>query len=268
MKSYWALYAIIFFLLTLTSLSYAQEKVWNNKECAVVLTYDDAIDIDLDNVVPALDSLGLKGTFYLIGSSPVINKRLNEWRAIAKRGHELGNHSMFHPCDGSLPGRNWVSAESDLSKYTVARAVSEARTANTLLKAIDGKDVRTFAYPCGDLKIGNDYFYDKLKNDFAGARGTQEGLQTIDQVDLTNIRCYPINGQSAEYMIELVKKARQTHTLLVFLFHGVGGGHNINVSRGAHGQLLHYLKDNEQNIWIAPMVDVAERIKAYQAKGN
>ena len=87
MKSYWALYAIIFFLLTLTSLSYAQEKVWNNKECAVVLTYDDAIDIDLDNVVPALDSLGLKGTFYLIGSSPVINKRLNEWRGIAKHSH-------------------------------------------------------------------------------------------------------------------------------------------------------------------------------------
>ena len=77
-----------------------------------------------------------------------------------------------------------------------------------------------------------------------------------------------IHPASAEYMIELVKKARQTHTLLVFLFHGVGGGHNINVSRGAHGQLLHYLKDNEQNIWIAPMVDVAERIKAYQAKGN
>ena len=43
---------------------------WNHKQCAVVLTYDDAIDADLDNVEPALDSLGLKGTFYIIGVSP------------------------------------------------------------------------------------------------------------------------------------------------------------------------------------------------------
>jgi len=244
---------------------YAQDnKTWNNKSCAVVLTYDDAIDIDLDNVVPALDSMGFKGTFYLIGSSPVVSKRMEEWRRIAKNGHELGNHSLFHPCDGSLPGRSFVTPDNDLSKYSVARAVNEIRANNTLLKAIDGKDIRTFAYPCGDLKIGGVFFYNELKNDFAGARGVSGGLQTAAQVDLTNIDCYAINGQSAEYMIDLVKKAQASHTLLVFLFHGVGGGHNINVSLSAHSQLLHYLKDHEQDIWIAPMVDVAEKIKVYQ----
>ena len=262
--------AIILFLLTLFgsgTYCYSQDnKVWNNRSCAVVLTYDDAIDIDLDNVIPALDSLNLKGTFYLIGSSPVIDLRMSEWRAAAKRGHELGNHAMFHPCDGSLPGRSWVPAVHDLSKYSVERAVSEIRATNTLLKAIDGKDERTFAYPCGDLKIGDQYFYEQLKNNFDGARGTQEGLQTIDQVDLSNIRCYPISGQPASYMIDLVKKAQKTHTLLVFLFHGVGGGHNINESRGAHTELLHYLKANEQNIWIATMVDVAKRIREFQSK--
>ncbi|MEO6850672.1 MAG: polysaccharide deacetylase family protein [Mucilaginibacter sp.] len=238
--------------------------IWNNKQCAVVLTYDDAIDIDLDNVAPALDSLNLKGTFYIIGSSPVVNKRLNEWRLVAKHGHELGNHALFHPCDGSLPGRSFVTADHDLSKYTVTREVEEIRINNTLLKAIDGKSVRTFAYPCGDRTIGNVFFYDQLKNDFAGARGVSGGLQTAAQVDLTNIDCYGINGQSADYMIDLVKKAQQTHTLLVFLFHGVGGGHNINVSLDAHSKLLHYLKANEKTIWIAPMVDVAEKISAYQ----
>ena len=91
-----------------------------------------------------------------------------------------------------------------------------------------------------------------------------EGLQTAKQVDLTNIDCYPINGQSAQYMIDLVKKAQQTHTLLVFLFHGVGGGHNLNVGLKEHSQLLHYLKAHEKDIWIAPMVDVAEKIKEAQ----
>lgn len=40
---------------------------WNNKRAAVVLTYDDGIDGNLDIVVPALDSSGFKGTFYVIG---------------------------------------------------------------------------------------------------------------------------------------------------------------------------------------------------------
>lgn len=255
------------FLLSTKMVSAQDSTSWNHKQCAVVLTYDDAIDVDLDNVLPVLDSLNLKATFYLIGSSPVVNKRIDEWRRAAKEGNELGNHSLYHPCDGSLPGRSFVTPDNDLSKYTVYRAVSEIKTNNTLLKAIDGKDLRTFAYPCGDLKIGNVYFYDQLKNEFAGARGVSPGLQTVQQVDLTNIDCYGINGRSADYMIDLVKKAMQTHTLLVFLFHGVGGGHNINVDLNAHSKLLHYLKDNENNIWIAPMVQVAEYIKKNQESG-
>jgi sialate O-acetylesterase len=54
----------------------------------------------------------------------------------------------------------------------------------------------------------------------------------------------------------------QTHTVLVFLFHGVGGEHNINVSLQAHSGLLHFLKENEKDIWIAPMIDVAKFIKS------
>jgi len=70
-----------------------QADQWNNKQCAVVLTYDDALNVHLDNVIPALDSLGLKGTFYIIGNSPVLSKRMSEWRLAAKHGHELGNHA-------------------------------------------------------------------------------------------------------------------------------------------------------------------------------
>jgi sialate O-acetylesterase len=251
------------------SRSQAQTKpattTWNNKQCAVVLTYDDAIDVDLDNAVPALDSMKFRGTFYLIGSSPVVAKRLPEWRRAALRGHELGNHALMHPCDGSLPGRSFVTPDNDLSKYTVSRAVSEIRANNVLLNAIDGKTARTFAYPCGDLQIGGVKFYDQLKNDFVGARGVTGGLQTATEVDLTNIDSYMINGQTGEQLIDLVKKAQQSHTLLVFLFHGVGGGHGLNVDLKAHRQLLRYLKAHEKDIWVAPMVDVAEKIKAVQA---
>ena len=238
---------------------------WNNKQCAVVLTYDDAIDVDLDNVVPALDSAGLRGTFYLIGSAPAVARRLPEWRRAAARGHELGNHSLMHPCDGSLPGRSFVGPDNDLSKYTVNRAVSEIRANNTLLAAIDGKTKRTFAYPCGDRQIGGVDFYEQLRHDFVAARGVMPGLQTAAQVDLANVRCYSINGQDGKYLLDLVKQAQQSHTLLVLLFHGVGGGHSLNVSLAAHRQLVHYLRAHQPDIWVAPMVEVAEKIKAGQS---
>src|SRR3954451_2184302 len=90
---------------------------WQGKRCAVVLTYDDALDVDLDNAIPVLDSLGLKATFYLSGYSGALNKRVDEWRAAAKKGHELANHTLFHPCTGQRPGREFVTPDYDLDKY-------------------------------------------------------------------------------------------------------------------------------------------------------
>jgi peptidoglycan/xylan/chitin deacetylase (PgdA/CDA1 family) len=233
---------------------------WNNKRAAVVLTYDDAIDIDLDVVVPALDSVGLKGTFYLIGASPVTRDRMEEWRAAAANGHELGNHSLFHPCNGG-PGRDFVTPDTDLRNYSIQRAVAEIRLTNTLLKAIDGKDKRTFAYPCGDLKIGDEFYFKELANDFAGARGVKGSMVQAQTANLDDIDSYFINNHDAAYMIGLVKKAIETNSLVVFLFHGVGGGHSLNVDRREHTQLLHYLRQHEKDLWVAPMVHVAEYIR-------
>jgi peptidoglycan/xylan/chitin deacetylase (PgdA/CDA1 family) len=237
-------------------------QTWNGKQCAVVLTYDDAIDAHLVHAIPALDSFGLKGTFYLIGGVGAIGNRLPEWRKAAAEGHELGNHTAFHPCDGTKPGRSFVKPENDLSKYSINRMRDEIRLTNTLLKAIDGRTERTFAYPCGDKMIHDSLYYEPVKKDFIAARGVSGGLLQMDSVHLHDINCYMINGKDAAYMINLVKKAQQTQTLLVFLFHGVGGGHDLNVDLAEHRKLLQYLKAHENEIWIAPMIDVAKYVKA------
>jgi len=248
----------------LVNLSKAQSSnVWNGKKCAVVLTYDDALNVHLDNVIPALDSFNLSGTFYIVGNSPVLSKRMAEWQTAAAEGHELGNHTLTHPCDGSLPGRGWVSAETDLSKYSVSRLVDEIKVTSTLLHAIDGKTQRTFAFTCGDTKIDTTYFYADLENDFVAARGVIPALKTIDKVNLNDINCYGINGQNGDYMISLVNTAIEQNALLVFLFHGVGGEHDINVSLENHRRLLQYLSDHNSEIWVAPLVEVAAFIKEY-----
>lgn len=258
-----------YFLFVITILCYfhapAQfNQAWRGKKCAVALTYDDALNVHLDNAIPVLDSLGLKATFYLSGYSGVLNGRLSEWRIVAKEGHELGNHTLFHPCAGKRPGREFVTADYDLNNYSVNRMVNEIKMTNTLLKAIDGKTKRTFAYPCGDTRIGDSSYLDQLKNDFTGARGVNAAMPKLEETDLYNINCYTINGQSGDELIALVKQAMANHTLLVFLFHGVGGEHSLNVSLAAHSKLLHFLKENEKDIWVAPMTDIAEYIKKYQ----
>jgi peptidoglycan/xylan/chitin deacetylase (PgdA/CDA1 family) len=237
---------------------------WNGKQCAVVLTYDDAIDVDLDNVVPALDSAGLKGTFYLIGSSPAVSRRIAEWRTVAKNGHELGNHTSFHPCDGGLPGRSWVGPDNDLTKYTIPRMAAEIRLTNALLTAIDGRTERTFAYPCGDRKIGGVDYFDAVRKDFVAARGTSSEMLPADSIDLEDIPCYAINGETAGELIGLVQQALKTHTLLVFLFHGVGGGHTMNVGLAEHSQLIHYLRQHQENIWIPTLLDAAKYIRDHR----
>lgn len=257
----------LFFLLTLVAIAGHTQKqgLWRSKKCAVSLTYDDALNVELDNAIPALDSVGLKGSFYLSGYSTALTNRIDEWRAIAKNGHELGNHTLYHPC-ASGAGRGFVTSDYDLKKYTFRRLMDEIRMTNTLLKAIDGKTKRTFAYPCGDTKIGDSSYIGLLKNDFIAARGTESRMPAISQISLYNIECYGINGETGDQLIALVKKAMQTNSLLVFLFHGVGGGHSLNVSLEAHSQLLHFLKQNQNDVWVAPMIDIAEHVKANQTK--
>jgi sialate O-acetylesterase len=239
-----------------------ETKTWKGKKCAVVLTYDDALNVHLDNAVTLLDSLSMKGTFYIAGSFEGFKNRMGEWKKAADRGHELGNHTLFHPCDASLPGRSWVNPENDLSKYSLKRITDEIRLTNTLLESVDGKKHRTFAFTCGDTKVDGVEFMNDLKKDLMGARAVRADMHKPDEIDLYSFDSYMINGETGEQLIQLVKKAQGEGKLLVFLFHGVGGEHSLNVSLEAHRQLLRYLKENEKDIYIDTMLGVAEHIKA------
>ncbi|GAB3539320.1 polysaccharide deacetylase family protein [Pontibacter brevis] len=249
------------FLLCLCSVSvFAQS--WNKKQAAVVLTYDDALNVHLDNTVPALDSLGLKGTFYLTAAFPGFTQRIADWKKVAASKHELANHTLFHPCDGSQPGRSFVTADYDLSTYSLRRLTDEIRMTNSVLQTLDGKKERTFAYPCGDTKVGEVSYIDTIKGDFVAARGVHsEMVQLNKSTDLYNVGSYVVNGQSGEELIALVKEAMQKNSMIVFLFHGVGGEHSLNVSLESHRKLLRFLKDNEKKIWNPTFIEAAKYIK-------
>ncbi|HEU5293128.1 MAG TPA: polysaccharide deacetylase family protein [Cyclobacteriaceae bacterium] len=248
------------YFLTLATVSYSQSSEWKGKSCAVVLTYDDALNVHLDNVIPALDSLGLKGTFYLSAYFPGSKNRIADWRKAALHGHELGNHTLFHPCLGKPTGRSWVSAEQTLENYSMTRLLNEIRMTNVFLEAIDGKTKRTFAYPCGDMTIGDSSYVDKIKKDFVAARGVKSEMLTTRTIDYYNVGAFSVNGQTGQQLIEIVKEAMKKNALVVFLFHGVGGEHGLNVELKAHRQLVHFLKEHEKEIWTTTFLDATEHM--------
>jgi sialate O-acetylesterase len=245
--------------------SNGQPGTWNGKKAAVVITYDDAINEHLDNAIPVLDSLGLKATFYITAYSPSSQQRQKDWKAIAINGHELGNHTLYHPCTGG-PGRDWINPAYDLGKYSIRRITDEIRMTNLYLQSLDGKTKRTFAFPCADTKVGDSSYVNAIRNDFVALRHVRAEMHGIKQVKLDDVDCYLVNGQSAAEMIEWVKKAMESKSLLVVLFHGVGGGNGLDVSLQAHREFLQYLKKSDKDIWVAPMVEVAEYIKNRQEK--
>jgi len=154
-----------------------------------------------------------------------------------------------------------VKPEYDLSKYSLRKIQDEIKMCNAYLKAIDGKDKRTFAFTCGHKKVIEGEFIQSLASEFVAARAVRSQMHTFEEQNLLDIDCYSMEGKSGEEMIELVKEAQKSGKLLVFLFHGVGGEHGLNVSKEAHSQLVHYLKDNQKDIYIDTMLNVAEHIK-------
>ncbi len=263
-----ALITLGFFLLN-TTLLHAQKQrdFWNEKKCAVVITYDDALDSQLDIAIPLLDSLNLKATFYIPGKANTLKTRLQEWRQVAEEGHELGNHTIFHPCYGKSKNRKWVKPEYDLDNYTPKRIKDEILVQNVLLNAIDGKTKRTFAYTCGDKTVDNVKFINLLKQDFVAARDVQRGFNYPEKVDIYNLKIFSANKKTTgKELIKKVKKAKKENALVIFLFHGLTPEEKPTAPEKSHRKLLEYLAKHKKDIYIAPLVEVIEFYKRQTTK--
>jgi len=256
--------------LTLTAHTiFAADKpfVWpNGAKAAVNLAYDDALDSQLDNVIPALNKYGFKGTFYLNIASPTLTTRLDEWRAAAAKGHELGNHSIFHQCSKSGAGRDWVPTDRDLDKVSVTQMQDQVKVTNTFLHAIDSKTERTYTPPCIDLNASGSNYVDGLKSEFVAFKAMGGGV-TPDMKTLDPYRVgvdFPSNVTGAQ-LIAIVKEAAAKGTMANFTFHGVGGDH-LTTSTEAHEELLKYLAANKNIYWTDNFVNIMKYVKEQQAK--
>ncbi|WP_185236374.1 polysaccharide deacetylase family protein [Teredinibacter franksiae] len=237
---------------------------WNAHNAAVSLTYDDALNVHLDTAVPALEARGFRGTFYVTAYAEPFQKRLNDWRQIANNGHELGNHTLFHPCLGNIPNREWVMPHRDLSKWSKQQFLDHVQMTNTVLEAVDGKKQRSFAYTCGDTTAGGESFEEAIANRFIAARGVSGNNQKFTEINFGNLAAHAVANDSAEQLIAQVDNAITNNAWVILLFHGVGGEHSLDVSIKAHEVLLNYLKTKQKTVWVAPVYTVASYAKQAQ----
>ncbi|MBO6238130.1 MAG: polysaccharide deacetylase family protein, partial [Bacteroidales bacterium] len=111
----------------------------DGRKAAVSLTFDDGILDHYTMVAPHLDSLGLRGTFWVNGNS-IEQGEVNyaprlTWqmcREMSDRGHEISNHSWSHP--------NLTSLSEEALREEVFRN-------DDAIEAATGKRPITFCYP-------------------------------------------------------------------------------------------------------------------------
>lgn len=243
--------------------------IWPNQaRAAVSLAYDDALDSQLDNAVPALNRHGLKASFYLTLSSDTVRKRLAAWRTVAAQGHELGNHTLFHQCSRSAPDRSWVTPDNDLDTTSAAQLVAQVRVGNTLLHAIDGKQVRTFAAPCGDLKASGEPYLTALQGDFIAMKSAFGGVvPDMQALDPYAVGVEVASDTTGGQLIALVQRAAVAGTMVNITFHGIGADY-LAVSREAHEELLHHLATHRHIYWTDTFVRIMQYVKAHQLKAQ
>ncbi len=226
---------------------------------AVSLSYDDAIDSQLDNAIPALDRHNLKASFYLTLASPTLKSRIGEWRAAAVNGHELGNHTIYHPCSTSLPDREWVASYYNIDNYQVEEIVHEANVANSYLHAIDGKIERTYTPPCGDTIVSGKDYIPVIRSLFVSVKGfelVEPGFATI----------WGPTDSSGQTLIDRVKAESAKGTKLFnILFHGIGGDY-LTVSCKAHEELLEFLAENRKIFWVDSYLNISKYMIEYRAQ--
>jgi peptidoglycan/xylan/chitin deacetylase (PgdA/CDA1 family) len=107
---------------------------WNGKTGAVSFTYDDARTSQIPYLIPQLDSLGIKATFFIsIQTIGDFNARRAAWIQAARNGQELTNHTYNHAN---------VNGSDGAAVTTMIKSMADTlRSIDTTIQSV------TFAYP-------------------------------------------------------------------------------------------------------------------------
>lgn len=237
---------------------------------AVSLTYDDALPIHWRKVAPRLERGGIYATFYC----PVIaltSQDVAPWRELSEHGHEIGNHTLFHPCVRNEERKSWLAPWQDLAGYSIERWQKEIEVANYTLSLIDGKRERTFGNTCCDNVVGQGSDQTSLdaliRNHFVAGRGNLTNrVINPGHADLSNLGCFCGDGRTAQSIVSEISETVSLGGWYIIMIHGVGKGtHSWHIDSVEHEYLVSHLSDILDTVWIAPVLEVAKYVAGVQS---
>jgi peptidoglycan-N-acetylglucosamine deacetylase len=236
----------------------------NGKRAAVSLSFDDARTSQIDVGLALLNAHGVKATFYLEAAN--IRNRLQGWKKAAADGHEIGSHTVTHPCTGNYA----FSRHNALEDYTLQMMEDQINDASAQIQQLLGVKPRTFAYPCGQKFVGRGLdvrsYVPLVAEHFIAGRGyLDESPNDPAFCDLAQAMGTPFDDMDLEHMKAIVDEAAKQGRWVIFVGHDIGPrGYQVTDS-ATLGALCDYLKDPANAVWLGTVEEVAQYI--WQQRG-
>lgn len=229
------------------------------KRAAISLTFDDARSSQISRGLPILDEYGVKATFYV--SIGFLEKRLEDWKAAVANGHEIGNHSLVHPCSGNFP----FARERALEDYTLDQMRAELRQASDTIENLLGVRPISFAYPCGQKYVGRgrDFksYVPLVAEEFLTGRGwMNEWANDPAFCDMANLMGVELDGRSFEQVKQVMDRVLTDGGWLVFAGHDIGDGGRQTTLASTLKALCEYTQDPANGIWLDSVENVSRYI--------
>jgi peptidoglycan/xylan/chitin deacetylase (PgdA/CDA1 family) len=249
----------------LTVLAFGQQPstsfTWpDGKRAALSLSFDDARQSQVDIGLALLDKHKVKSTFYVVPSA--VERRLEGWKKVVASGHEIGNHTLNHPCTGNFA---W-SRQKALEDYTLEKMRDELQQANRRIKELLGVTAESFAYPCGQTFVGRGVetrsYVPVVATLFSSGRTWQdETPNDAGFCDLAQTTGVEMDGRDFEQILPILEKARETGQWVVLAGHDIGQDGSQTTRVAMLEKLMSYANDPANKIWIAPVGTIAKQIR-------
>lgn len=239
----------------------------DGKRCAVCLTFDDARFSQIDHGIPLLNEFGVKATFYI--SPERFVERIDDWKQAVQDGHEIGNHTMSHPCTGNYA----FSRDNALEEYTIEDITREIDEANGFIQDHLGVRVKSFAYPCGQKFVGRGHnlksYIPLVADRFVSGRGwLGESANDPWFCDLSQLLGMESDGKSFDDLKALIDGAAEEGRWLILAGHEMGEPGPQTTLMSTLQLLCAYAGNPENKIWIATVGDVAAHILNIRSEGK
>jgi peptidoglycan/xylan/chitin deacetylase (PgdA/CDA1 family) len=226
------------------------------KRAAISLTFDDARFSQIDRGLPILDEYGTKATFYVLIQP--LEERLDAWKKAAANGHEIGNHTMTHPCSGNFP----FARERALENYTLEKMRNELEQSNEIIERLLGVRPVSFAYPCGQKYVGRGRnlksYVPLIAEEFLTGRGWMDEWSNDPAFcDMAQLMGVELDGKDFEQVKQLFDRTLANGGWLVFCGHDIGEGGRQTTLSSTLKAICEYAQDPANGLWLDTVEEVA-----------